>query len=203
MKKILFFFLLIIISPAANADEITNVLITLGVSREQFNDLWLNACPPDFQMKVPAATLSHKDSVVELGVQYGFLALEKAGREDSLIRSGPVCKALLAYYFDGSMSENSISQFIQKDKEFKSVYGVSVLDAWGLERYGSASMNGRIDEFSLRHWKELENKGLITIRSESSTFNGSPSKAYISTTTSKGESLKNAIAADAKSRVTE
>jgi hypothetical protein len=193
MRQFSLVVLILAFSPIVMADEIDDVFMTLGVSKERFDDLWRHACPHNFKMKVPATTLSNKKSIVGPGVKYGFLIAEKAGEKEILIKSGPVCEALRNYYFNRVMFDKRIENFLQKDMEFKSVYGCSVIDAWGLEKYSSASLNGKGDAFILAHWKELEKKELITITTEDSMFNGAPSKAYFSKISKNGVSLNKAL----------
>lgn len=193
MRTILSIVLAMAFSPALVADEVSDVLSTLGVPRAQFDALWVNACPPDVALSVPAAVLDNERSIVGPGVKYGFFQSETAGGNKLLITSGPVCAALRGYYFGGARADSDIARFVERDQAFKARYGYSVIDAWGLEKYGSASMNGKVDEFMLAHWRALEKKGLIAISSEDSRFNGSPSTAYFSALAEKGEALKAAL----------
>ncbi len=193
MKKHLIIFLLIVITPLAKADEINSIINMLGVSKTQFTTLWINSCDPKFNLTVSNSVLMNDKSIVKPGIDAGFIAHEKNGEQELIIKRGPKCEVISRYYFEGSMTEENIGEFIKKDQTFKSIYGFSVIDAWGVERYQSASMSGKVNDFTLKHWQELEQRGLITISDEESTFNGEPSKAYFSTLTDIGKAFKDAI----------
>ena len=192
MKHLLIIFL-VAISPLALANEIEKTIRALGVTTDQFRAFWFNTCDPDFKMRVPTSVLNNEKSVVGPGIQLEFIASETVNKEEIIIKSGHICEALRRYYFEGSAFEQAIHPFIQADQNIISVYGYSVIDILGLEKFQSASMNGKIDTFTMSLWKALQKKGLITIEHEESTFNGSPSKAYFSSVTEKGKQLNKAL----------
>ena len=192
-RDVILLFSLIFCSESALSDEIATAISSLGVTKAQFSDLWTNVCNPDFALKVPASARDNAKSIVKPGIQAGFIATETLPTRELSLTPGPVCRALTHYYFEQAANEPLIAPFIQADQAFISRFGFSSLDAWGLERYWSASMNGRIDGFVLAHWKHLEKKGLIKIQTEDASFNGEPSNAYFSTVTKAGEALEQAL----------
>jgi hypothetical protein len=191
--KLFFISLLYLFVSSFNcySNELSNVVSTLDVDDEQFRYFWGISCDPDWQLQESVSILKNKKSLVPIGIRTKFISAE-ISNDTVILKSGPVCEALLEYFFTGQSNNQIIKGFLQRDSKFKSKFNFSVLDAW-VTKYPNGSMNGEINLYKLKLWQQAEMKGLIKITEKESIFNGSPSRAYLMESTMLGNTLRNEI----------
>lgn len=105
--------------------EVTETMLELGISLEDFEALWPNYCKPDWNNEYEG-NLTKTSDLVKNTIGLGFLKAKYVDGK-TMLESGPACTAVMNYYFNGEF-DALISKFIRSDKNIKEKYGYSSID---------------------------------------------------------------------------
>ena len=129
LRLILIFISLICVNRyvfgATDYQEITETVLELGVSLEDFESLWPNYCKPGWNNEYEG-DLTKTSDLVKNTIGLGFLNAEYVNGK-TILKSGPACAAVMNYYFNEEF-DMLISKFINSDRIIIEKYGYSSID---------------------------------------------------------------------------